>query len=105
MDSVRDRGGAEDGTDRGEHFFLGDTHGGCDVHDESGLEVMTFGMLGMVITLPAHEEFRALGNSFGDEGFEAGKGICGDHGTDVDIGVCKGRAKAECLDAGFEERD
>lgn len=90
MDSVRDGGGAEDGADGGKDLFLGDTHGGRDVHEESGLEVMTFGMFWVVIALAAREESRALGNGFGDEGFEAGEGVCGDHGTDIDIGACKG---------------
>lgn len=59
----------------------------------------------VVIALPAREEFRALGNGFGDEGLEAGEGVCGDHGADVDVRVCEGRTQAEGLDAGFEEGD
>lgn len=62
---------AEHGEDRGEALVLGDAHGGGDVDEEGGLEVVALGKLGVGEALAAGEEAGALGDGLGDEVLEA----------------------------------
>ena len=91
--------------DRGEELFLRDTHGGQNVNEEGRGEIMALGVLGVSVALPTHKKTCALSDGGFDMGFQARKGIRGNHGADVDVWVVEGGAKAEGADAGFEERD
>lgn len=88
---------AQHGEDGSEAFVLGDAHGGRDVDEERGLEVVAFGMVRMDVAFAAGEEAGALRDGFGNELFEAGKGGVRDHGAHVCVG-----AEADGLDAGLE---
>lgn len=89
-DGVGDGGRAHEQEDRGEELGLRDGHGGRDVCDEGGREVVASGVVGVDVAFSAGEEARALLDGVLDEVFEVGEIGVGDGGADVDggFGIC-----------------
>jgi hypothetical protein len=103
IDGLVDRLGLHHGQHGAKHLCLSNLHVGSDPNEQSGLEIMTLGVLGVGVSVSSSNELGSLGNRVGNELLQTIKMHVGNTRSDIHVVLLVDSSSNTQLGDGFSE--